>query len=195
MSRLVVAGISLSALFFAGLVVAQTEPAAEGAGAAMGNTRLAIIDIERIASESNEGKKLFENLKAENDKVMAERTKLEQEIREMQAKANSEILSQDARLRLQRDIQKKQTDAQRWLEDAEADFELKRQDGEAKFQEKLGPIVEAVARENNIGLIFRAMPGLTFILDENLDISALVVKKLDETAAAATSGGEGPSNP
>lgn len=191
MSRLVVAGISACVLLGAGLVVAQTQPAAEGAGAAMGNTRIAVIDIERIAAESNEGKKLFENLKAENDKIMAERQKLEQEIREMQAKANSEILSQDARVRLQRDIQKKQTDAQRWLEDAQADFEAKRQDGEAKFQEKLGPIVEAVARENGIGLIFRATPGLTFVLDPALDISPLVVKKLDESSVEAAP----PSNP
>ena len=185
MSRLVVTGIGLSALFFAGIVVAQTEPAAKSAGAAMGNTRIAIIDIEYIAAESKEGKKLFDNLRAENNKVMAERTKLEQEIREMQAKANSEILSQDARMRLQRDTQRKQTDAQRWLEDAQAEFETKRQEGEAKFQEKLGPIVEVVATENDIGLIFRATPGLTFVLDQNLDISPLVVKKLDESVTAA----------
>jgi outer membrane protein len=189
MNRLVVAGMSVSVLFLAGLVVAQTEPAAQGAGAAMGNTRIAIIDIERIASESNEGKEFFDNLKVENKILLAEREKRAQEIGVMQAKANSEILSQDARLRLQRDIQKKQTDAQRWLEDAEAEFNLKRQEGEVKFQEKLGPIVEAVAQENNIGLIFRATPGLTFVLDDNLDISGLVIKKLDATADAS-SGGE-----
>ena len=89
MSRLVVAGISLSALFFAGLVVAQTEPAAEGAGVAMVQYEARHHRHRAHRLESNEGKKLFENLKAENDKVMAERTKLEQEIREMQAKANS----------------------------------------------------------------------------------------------------------
>jgi Skp family chaperone for outer membrane proteins len=140
MSRLVVAGFSACLLLGAGLVVAQTQPSTESPGEAMANTRIAVIDIERIAAESNEGKKLFENLKTENDKIMAQRQKLEQEIREMQAKANSEILSQDARVRLQRDIQKKQTDAQRWLEDAQADFEAKRQDGEQKFQAKLAPI-------------------------------------------------------
>ena len=37
----------------------------------------------------------------------------------------------------------------------------------------------AVAKENGIGLIFRATPGLTFVLDPTLDISPLVVQKLD----------------
>lgn len=153
-------------------------------------TKIRVIDIERIAAESQEGKKLFESLKAENDKIMGERAAKEQEIREMQAKLNSEILSQDAKLRLQRDIQRKQTEAQRWLEDVQAEFELKRQEGEAAFQDKLAPIVEQVAQENGIGLILRATPGLTFVLDESLDISPLVVEKLDAAGAGASPGNE-----
>lgn len=155
------------------------------------STKIAVIDIERIAAESNEGKALFEDLKTENEKLQAESQRLQQEIGDLQAKLNSEILSQDARLRLQRDVERKRTDAQRWLEDAQAEFEAKRQDGEVKFQEKLGPIVEAVAQENGIGLIFRSTPGLTFVLDPSLDISPLVVKKLDESMAAAGGTGAG----
>lgn len=158
------------------------------------STKIAVIDIERIAAESNEGKALFEDLKTENEKLQAESQRLQQEIGDLQAKLNSEILSQDARLRLQRDVERKRTGAQRWLEDAQAEFEAKRQDGEVKFQEKLGPIVEAVAQENGIGLIFRATPGLTFVLDASLDISPLVVKKLDESMAAAGGAGAG-ANP
>jgi hypothetical protein len=45
-----------------------------------------------------------------------------------------------------------------------------------------------VAQENGIGLIFRATPGLTFVLDPALDISPLVVKKLDAAGAAPPSG-------
>jgi outer membrane protein len=158
-----------------------------------GGTKIAVIDIERIAAESNEGKALFEQLKTENENLQGESQRLQQEIGDLQAKLNSEILSQDARLRLQRDVERKRTDAQRWLEDAQAEFDAKRQDGEVKFQEKLGPIVEAVAVENGIGLIFRATPGLVFVLDPNLDISSLVVQKLDESMAAA--GGTGGGDP
>lgn len=154
------------------------------------STKIAVIDIERIAAESKEGKALFEALRAENDKLQEESTRRQQEIRDMQAKLNSEILSQDARVRLQRDVERKQTEAQRWLEDAQQEFEAKRQDGEQEFQTKLGPIVEAVALENGIGLIFRATPGLTFVLDPALDISPLVVQKLDETAPATGEGGD-----
>jgi len=187
-------------VFVAGLVAGQTEQAGQSAesqttGATVtsptgANTKIAVIDIERIAAESNEGKALFEALRIENEKLQEESTRLQQEIRDMQAKLNSEILSQDARLRLQRDVERKRTDAQRWLEDAQAAFEAKRQDGEAKFQEKLAPIVEAVAKEQGIGLIFRATPGLTFVLDPALDISPLIVQKLDEATPPTGEGGD-----
>lgn len=163
---------------------------AQGTGATTGSTKIAIIDIERIAAESNAGKELFAQLKAENDKIQEEAQKKQQEIQDLQTKLNSEILSQDAKVRLSRDIERKKTEAQRWLQDAQSDFETKRQEGEAKFQKTLEPVVRQVASENGIGLILRATPGLTFVLDPQLDISSLVVQKLD--AAAGSTGSEPP---
>ena len=163
-------------------VAAASTAFGQTAGVTTGTTKIAIIDIERIAAESTAGKALFASLKAENDKIQEEVAKREQEIRDMSTKLNSEILSQDAKVRLQRDIERKRTEAQRWLQDQQADFEAKRQEGEAKFQESLEPIVRAVATENGIGLIIRATPGLTFVLDPALDISSLVVQKLDASA-------------
>ena len=133
------------------------------------------------------------NRACENEKIATETQRRQQEIVDLQTKLNSEILSQDAKVRLQRDIERKRTDAQRWVEDAQADFDAKRQDGEAKFQEKLAPIVEAVAQENGIGLIFRATPGLTFVLDPTLDISLLIVEKLDAMAPTGEQG-DAPAN-
>ncbi len=174
-------------------VAAVSTAFGQTAGVTTGTTKIAVIDIERIAAESTAGKALFSSLKAENEKIQGEVAKREQEIRDMTTKLNSEILSQDAKVRLQRDIERKRTDAQRWLQDTQSEFESKRQEGEAKFQESLEPIVRAVATENQIGLIIRATPGLTFVLDPALDISLLVVKKLD--ASASPSGGAAPPRP
>lgn len=173
-------------------VAAVSTAFGQTAGVTTGTTKIAVIDIERIAAESTAGKLLFSSLKGENEKIQGEVAKREQEIRDMSTKLNSEILSQDAKVRLQRDIERKRTDAQRWLQDTQAEFESKRQEGEAKFQESLEPIVRAVATENGIGLIIRATPGLTFVLDPALDISLLVVKKLDATPP---SGAAAPPRP
>jgi Skp family chaperone for outer membrane proteins len=59
------------------------------------------------------------------------------------------------------------------------EFQEKQQLGEQEFQEQLAPIVEQVAKDNGIGLILRATPGLTFVLDPNLDITPLVIQALN----------------
>ncbi len=132
--------------------------------------KIAVINIDRIAAESTAGRVLFEKLSAENDKLAAERARREQEIREMSSKLTSEVPS---------------ADAQRWLEDAQQDFQERQQQEEAAFQAKLGPVVEAVAREQGIGLILRDTPGITFVLDARLDLTPAVVQRLNESEAAA----------
>ncbi|HEX9726395.1 MAG TPA: OmpH family outer membrane protein [Vicinamibacteria bacterium] len=148
--------------------------------------KIAVINIDRVAAESNAGKELFDRLKEENDKLAVERARREQEIRELSSKLTSEVLSADAQGRLQREIERKRTEAQRWLEDAQAEFQEKQQEEEAAFQAKLGPIVEAVAREQGIGLILRDTPGLTFVLDAQLDLTPAVVQRLNESGSAAS---------
>ena len=153
-----------------------------GVGATLSSTKIAVIDIDRIATESAAGKELFDGLKIENDRISQERARREQEIVDMQGKLGSDILSAAARSNLQREIDQKQRDAQRWIEDEQRLFEEKQQAGEQKFQQELGPVVEEVALANGIGLILRATPGLTFVLDPSLDISSLVVEKLNGCA-------------
>ena len=172
-----------------GLVMAQAAqtdaPAApQGGVGVVTGTKIAVIDIDRVAAESNAGQALFNNLKNENDKLAAERAQRQNEISEMEAKLTSEILSADAKGRLGREIERKRTDAQRWLEDAQREFQEKQQQGEAEFQTKLAPVVELVAKQLGIGLILRATPGLTFVLDPGLDISPAVIEAFNQSESA-----------
>jgi len=145
-----------------------------------------------VAAESSAGKVLFERLKEENDRLAAERAKREQQIRDEQAKLASDVLSAEAKDNLSRKIERLATDAKRWLEDAQTEFQQKQEDGEAEFQMKLAPVVEAVAKENGIGLILRATPGLTFVLDPSLDITPLVIEAINKTETAPPGGQESP---
>ena len=183
---------SISFALGAAFVVALPASSAGQVGATT-QVKIAVIDIDRVAQESNPGKELFEKLRVENDQLAAERQQREQEIRDLQTKAASDVLSQDAQARLQREIERKRTDATRWLEDAQRAFQEKQQQEEAAFQAKLGPIVEVVAREAGIGLIFRSTPGLTFVLDPSLDLTPMVIQRLNSeppAGAAAPTGAD-----
>ena len=173
----------------------ESNPAQASSPGVSPQVKIAVINIDRVAADSNAGRVLFQKLKEENDKLAAERAQREQEIREMQSKLTSEVLSADAQGRLQREIERKRTDAQRWLEDAQREFQERQQQEEAAFQAKLGPIVEAVAREQGIGLILRDTPGITFVLDPRLDLTPAVIQRLNATEIEQPTGGAGTAPP
>ena len=149
-------------------------------------TRVAVIDIDRVAQESSRGQAMFTELQALQEEILRGRTQREQELRDLNNRAQSQLLSAEARADLARDIERKNTDLQRWLEDQQREFNEKQTTGFTALEADLGPVVEEVARERNIQLILRVTPGLTFVMDPALDISAEVITRFN-----AMSGGEG----
>ena len=172
-------GVALLGLLLAvpSVLVAQTaEP-----------TRVAVIDIDRVAQESARGQTMFAELQTLQEEILRGRQTREQELRDLNNRAQSQLLSAEARADLQRDIERKTTDLQRWLEDQQREFNEKQTSGFGALEADLGPVVEEVARERNIQLILRVTPGLTFIMDPALDISAEVIERFN----ALGGGGEG----
>lgn len=149
-------------------------------------TRVAVIDIDRVAQESARGQAMFTELQTLQEEILRGRQQREQELRDLNNRAQSQLLSAEARADLTRDIERKNTDLQRWLEDQQRAFNEQQTTGFGSLEADLGPVVEEVARERNIQLILRVTPGLTFIMDPALDISAEVIERFN-----ALGGGEG----
>lgn len=166
--------------------VALTAPAPAPAQSATGGARVAVIDIDRIAQESERGQALIAEFQSLQEEILRGRGTREQEIADLTNRARSQLLSAEARAEITRDIERKQTDLQRWLEDQQREFNERQTTGFQELEQQLGPVVEEVARERNLQLIFRVTPGLTFIMDPALDISAEVIERFN-----ALNAGEG----
>jgi outer membrane protein len=158
-----------------------TQPVAEVSGAGM---KVGVVDIDRIAADSEPGKALVERLKEENDKLAAERAQKEQEINDMQAKMGSDVVSADAQAEMAREIERKRIEMQRWLEDAQREFQQRQLEAETQFQNSLRPVVAEVASQNGFGLIFRANPALTMVLNQDMDITSRVIERFNQTQGA-----------
>lgn len=169
------AGLFASAALLAGFVAFPVIAGAQEAGA----TRVAVIDIDRVAQESSRGQTMFTELQALQEEILRGRQQREQEIRDLTNRAGSQLLSNEARADLTRDIERRQTDLQRWLEDQQREFNDQQANGFQALEADLGPVVEEVARERNIQLIIRVTPGLTFVMDPALDISAEVISRFN----------------
>lgn len=176
-------GVALIGLLLAAPSVLAAQTAAQTAEP----TRVAVIDIDRVAQESARGQAMFAELQTLQEEILRGRQTREQELRDLNNRAQSQLLSAEARADLTRDIERKNTDLQRWLEDQQREFNEKQTTGFGALEADLGPVVEEVAREQNIQLILRVTPGLTFIMDPALDISAEVIERFN----ALGGGGEG----
>ena len=64
------------------------------------------------------------------------------------------------------------------------DFQEKERKGLEELEKKLSPVVKKVALNNDIGMVFRATPGLIFVVDPNLDITLLVIEAFNEEQTA-----------
>jgi outer membrane protein len=180
-------GVSLalgaSVLLAPSLALAQAPAAAPAE-----SQRFAVINIQRIAAESTEGKVSTAQVQALNQKKISELNDLNKRLQADQQKLSAQgtMLNEAARAELERNIDKEQKDLQRSQQDAQEEVQQLQQDLQNAFQAKLLPIIQQVVAERKITILFsQADAGIVFA-DPNLDLTADVIKRFDTAAPAAT---------
>jgi outer membrane protein len=147
--------------------------------------KYAFINIQRIASESSEGKSSSSRIEALRAKKAADLTEKNKTVEALQAKQRSAVMSEAAAAQVQKDIDKTQVDIQRMTQDAQAELQDLQNELQLDFQRKVGPVIEAVSREKGLQLLFsQADSGLVWA-DAGLDLTAEVIRRLDAASAAA----------
>jgi outer membrane protein len=147
--------------------------------------KYAFINIQRIASESAEGKASSGRIEALRGKKAAELTEKNKAVEALQAKQRSAVMSEAAAAQVQKDIDKAQVDIQRMTQDAQAELQDLQNELQLDFQRKVGPVVEAVAREKGLQLLFSQTDSGLVWADAGLDLTAEVIRRLDAASAAA----------
>jgi Skp family chaperone for outer membrane proteins len=142
--------------------------------------KIAYIDYQFVASTSDEGKaatgKIQELQKKKNDQLLALNKNLQAQQTKLQSGAS--VLNEQARAQLDREIEKLQRELQFAQQDATEDIEQLTQQLQGDFAQKIGPIVEAIANERGLHIVFAA-PGNIAWANPGLDISDDVVKRLN----------------
>jgi outer membrane protein len=146
--------------------------------------KYAFINIQRIASESSEGKASSARIEALRAKKASELTEKNKAVEALQAKQRSAVMSEAAAAQVQKDIDKTQVEIQRMTQDAQAELQELQNELQLDFQRKVGPVIETVAREKGLQLLFsQADSGLVWA-DAGLDLTAEVIRRMDAASAA-----------
>jgi outer membrane protein len=147
--------------------------------------KYAFINIQRIASESAEGKTSSSRIEQLRAKKASDLTEKNKAVEALQAKQRSSVLGEAAAAQIQKDIDKTQVEIQRMTQDAQSELQDLQNELQLDFQRKVGPVIEAVAREKGLQLLFsQADSGLVWA-DAGLDLTAEVIRRLDAASAAA----------
>jgi Skp family chaperone for outer membrane proteins len=152
--------------------------------------KAAYVNLQAIAQLSADGKAAASKANALAQKKqteIAEKTKALQGA-EQKLQTSGGVLSDSARAQLERDIQNQRRDLERLQQDAQAELTNLQQDLQAEFQKKLIPILERLAKEKGLQMLFSGGDAGLIWTDPGLDLTLEAVKLLD----AATSGAAKP---
>jgi Skp family chaperone for outer membrane proteins len=143
--------------------------------------RIAIVNVDRVASLSGEGKAATAKLEDLRNKKSAEVSARGKEVEALQAKlaqADS-FLNDAARVRLQREFERARIDFQRFTADAQAEVQEAQKETIRWFNARLFPVIDQIATEKKLWAIFNAEDALWFA--PALDLTEEVAKRLDQS--------------
>jgi outer membrane protein len=149
--------------------------------------KIAFINIQSIAAGSTVGKDASKKLQDLNSKKVAEINDKQKQLQALQTKLNqgTSVMNDSARGQLEKDIDKLQRDIQFSQQNAQAEMTELQNDLQGEFQQKLLPIVKAVAEEKGLHAVFSIGDSGVAYYDPGLDISDEVIKRLDTAKPAA----------
>ncbi|HEX7485579.1 MAG TPA: OmpH family outer membrane protein [Vicinamibacterales bacterium] len=154
--------------------------------------KIAYMNIPRIAAESAEGRASTIRVNALREKKLAELNGKNKQLETAQQKLNSGgLLSEEARAATQKEVEKLQVDIQRMQQDAEAEMQELQQQLQLEFQRKLSPVIQQLAVEKGLHILFSQTDAGMVWADPGLDLTGDVIKRFD----AATAGAKPPAMP
>ena len=144
----------------------------------------AYVDLARVAAESIDGQAANQRVQALSEQkvqVLEGRT-VELQASQQKLQQNATVMSTEAQLQLQREIDRLSLDIQRMTQDAETEVANLQQTLQIEFQQKLVPAIDRVAASKGLQFIFSAGDGGLIWATPALDITADVVAELDKAS-------------
>ena len=173
---LVVTGVAAAAL-------ALIAPAAQ----AQNPPKIAILDVQRLVTDSVAGKQALANLKKLQEGKVAEGKAKSEEIDALRKRLNEGRLSlaDDKITELEKQLEDKVTSARRFQEDAEREFNKSRDASFQDIERRVFPVIEKFGQEGGYTFIFnKFQSGLLFAADGS-DVTDQIIQRFDALSGAA----------
>jgi Skp family chaperone for outer membrane proteins len=149
------------------------------------------VNLQVAFVQSAEGQKVQSAFQARQGEI-GERDKALQAARQ-KAQTQASVLSEDARAQLQADLDRQQREFERYVSDAEEEIQRLQQQAEADFQRRFAPVIERIAKEKQLHVVFRET-ALVWA-DSGVDLTPEVIAQLGTAAPAPPTAAQKPAAP
>lgn len=149
--------------------------------------KVAFVNIQRIANESKDGQSATSRVKALNDKKVAELGEKQKALAANQEKLqkSGSVLSDAARGQLEKEIERQQVEIQRFTQDAQAEVQELQVELQNEFQKRLLPVINAIAQEKGLHMIFSVADAGVVWANPGLDVTTDIVRRFDQATTGA----------
>ena len=150
-------------------------------------SKIAFVNLQQIAALTAEGKASAARVEALIQKKQNEGNDKAKALAANQQKLQQSgaLLSDTARAQLEKDIEKQQVDGQRFQQDAQAEINELQQELQNEFQKKLLPIIQQLALEKGLQILFSAADAGVIWAEPGLDLTMEAVKQMDASTKPA----------
>ncbi len=154
-------------------------------GFAQESIKIGIVNSNEVIQKSTEGKAVMAQLQEKDKANSAKITTMDEKIRELETKLNTQrlTLTQESILQLNSDLERRRTERKRFAEDTLRELQELRFRLFTRVQDEVIPIIEGLGKERNLAIIFDLANSGAVYFQPTIDLTAEVIKRYDASKA------------
>jgi Skp family chaperone for outer membrane proteins len=161
-----------------------TPPAAQPAKPFPEGAKIAICSLQEISGNSKAGQAAAAQMKTLQDRRVKEIDDKRKLIEANQTLLQSPTLAEDKRAALAKEVDRGNTEMQRMQQDAQQELQDLNNELQRTFLGKVNPIIQQIATEKGLQMLFIKEEAGLLWFDPALDLSAEITRRLDAATAA-----------
>jgi outer membrane protein len=166
--------VSIAVAALAAPMFAQNAPA-----------RVAVVDVQKVLTQSTAGKAAYEKLKKMQEERVAKAKQMDDEMKKLESDLNTKRISlaEDKLAEMQKQLADKRINMQRYAQDADREIGEARDRELQALQVKIEPVIDAIGKEMGLALIFNKFESGLVYASDAVEITDTVIKRFNEAAA------------
>lgn len=148
--------------------------------------RVAVVDVQKVLTQSAPGKAAYEKLKKMQEDRVAKAKAMDEELRKLDSDISTKrlSLSEDKLAEMQKQLADKRIAMQRYAQDADREIGEARDRELAALQVKIEPVIDAIGKEMGLALIFNKFESGLVYASDAVDITETVVQRFNAAVNA-----------